>query len=576
MLCVKIMKKGFKLKLLTIFLIFSLSFIVFAQDTAPTNADISSGNLSDQDRQLLNYEHSGYLQRDMNEKFKEECEAQGKSDKACEDIKFGREATSGKKFLGLSPGMIGALSKAYTMIIGVSGLGSKIITNPDGEWNVSRFAKKDKADNSPTESSSQTENIEQKSATTDQSETEDLVEETAEKEKKEEKQEDYCRYIAMGTETIATFMQTKENELIQSIPVNDRTAQVDMLYQQKNAHLSRARSVNTQVIGWGASAACYTAVMLGPASPTSVTNWLKLGASTLLWRYYSWEKKTHKNAAKTVQAVIDKLGSKGECNPINDRGCYCAQPETQNDQRFCLPQLREGGVAGTYQVSCLTGNLKNDPTCACATTNTCLDKRIKTSLANIHVPKSLAGNISPFFEVTKGISRPGANEYDIDSGSNKLFANASKILRDNATKLGLPNKELSKKQIEEALALSQFLPNSAAKKFASAKSPKGTRKFSKKFKARPNSYTSTPGKISNQFQDPKIRLRGGQALSPKSPKRNGRYNSKRVSSGGSQKVLRFATKATKSAQIYKDKSLNIFDVVSNRYRRTAKKRLEVK
>ncbi len=561
-------------------ILFSLSIYTNAQTSSETTqSDIASGNLTDQDRQLLNtYQHSGYLQRDMKNKTQEVCDQKGLGERECQGIITGSDATDGKKFLGLSPGIVGALSKAYTMIIGIGGLGSKLEVNKGGEWNVNKLTDKVKGTDEPSQETAQEATQEtapegEKVAQDNQTPEDPEAPENQEGEEKKEEQEDYCRYIAMGTETIATFMQSKEEETIASMSSSDQTAQADALYKQKNAHLGRARSVNTQVIGWGASTACYSAMMLGPASATSVTNWLKLGASTLLWRYYSWEKKTHKLAAATVQSVIDKLGKKGDCNPISDRACYCAQPETQDDQRFCLPQLRQGGVAGAYQISCLNDKLKLDPTCACASNNTCFDERMKAKLAQIHVPESLAANISPFFSAAKGVSKPGANEYEIDPNSNKLFATASGILNKNASKIGLPNTTLSKAKTNEANALKDFLPNSVARTFASAKAPQGTSSQASKFKAALSPSFAIPTK-DNRVASKKMRLRGGQNLTPTNSKKSVSLARAKGSSTASQQVLKFAEKAKRSAQIYKDKSLNIFDVVSNRYRRTAKRRLE--
>ncbi|MEE3078104.1 MAG: hypothetical protein VX341_02120 [Bdellovibrionota bacterium] len=542
------------------------SVSITGADPAPTSSQVKSGNISDADRNMMNtYEHTGYHQRNMEEKFKEECEAAGKSEADCKSIQRGSDATSGEKFMGLSPTMIKALSKAYSMIIGMGGLGATLVSKPED--------KKPDADTKPNPPAGE-------EAKTETAETDADTDADAEGEK-EETQDDNCRYIAMGTETIATFMQQKENDQISSLPVSDQIGQVQMLYRQKSSHVSRARGVKTQIIGWGASTACYTAMMtVGGASYTSYKNWLKLGASTLMWRYYSWEKKTHEKAAGIIQNVIDRLGSKGDCNPISDRACYCSQPETQNDPRYCTPNVRPGFASGGYQVSCVTAELKNDPACSCISTNSCLDKRIKTSLADIHVPKTLANALNPAMQMMRGNAPDNANEYGLDSNANGLNNAATNLLSRSSDLLKVP-KGLSQSQKEQAEAVGKFLPNKVAKTFSKARTPSSANKASKKFSEASSSLASVPTSSSNRRMTSnrkgRTRLRGGSGLDGKSARKRSVANpfAKRGTRTKGQ-VLKFANRASKSAQIYKDKGLNIFDVVSNRYRKTAKKRLNVK
>ena len=545
------------MKLLLLLIPFLFAQLTFAQTTN------TNDNLSDYDRNLMKtYDHTGYHNRQMEEGFKEECEAQGKSEKECQNIQRGGDALSGEKFLGLSPTMIKALSKAYSMIIGLGGLGSTLV--------------KEKAE---TEKKPEDQDKPESGEGTAKTETDSKDDGDTDTEAEEEKStEDYCRYIVMGTETIATFMQQQESDQIASVPVQDQTAQVQLMYRQKSSHLSRARSVKTQVIGWGAGTACYTAMMtVGPASATNYKNWLKLGATALMWRYYSWEKKTHERAASIVQKVIDKLGVKGDCNPINNRSCYCAQPETQNDTKYCLPQIRDGYLADQYQVSCVTEDLKNDPTCSCANTNTCLDKRIKAGLADIHIPKTLANNLSPYFEMTKGNAREGANEYGLDTNANALNSAASGVLRRSEALLNIPKNKLSKSQLDESKALEEFFPSKVAKTFAASKAPASAKNTLSKFQGASKAIASFGNLNSQNTLSRSPRVRGGSGLDTASSKKKvANPFAKLRRSNSSGKVLKFADRAAKSAQIYKDKGINIFDVVSNRYRKTARKRLDIK
>lgn len=578
---------------------------MLAQETAPTARDIRTGNLTDQQKQTMeNYQHQGYLQRNYQDNLNEECEAKGYNKDECLTIVSGADATSGGKFMGMSPTMMKGVAQAYTMIIGMSGVGSTLKKNEGGVSNLcnvddsmcSDSGKKtkdliNKRDN--TQELAEKEGLTDeasKAAKDDASTAEDALDGDKKKNGQEkDEMEDYCRYIPMGTETIALFQQKTEQEFIEQTPSKSQETQADMLYKQARSHEGRAKSVKTQVIGWGATTACYTAMLMGPASPTAWQNWLKLGASTLLWRYYDWEKKEHEKAQRTVEQLASKLKGAGACNPISERDCYCSQPETMNDVTYCMPEIRQR-VAGdtTYQVSCLTEQLKTDATCACAKTNTCLDKTIKGNLDGIHIPQPAAMALSPFLKMAKGSMKPGQTVYEVNTDSGKLFAMAKGILKDNADKIDLEKSPLNDDQKNtlaefEALGLSKELGAAILSQKATPESKKNEEKFKASASRRYAAYK--PYKYNARSTTPSMKFTGGDGISgsSKSSKKNDDYASmlnkmkrkKGTNNGTNSGVIKFAETASRSAEITRDKSTGIFDIISRRYQVSARKRLDI-
>lgn len=612
-------------KTLKTLLISLISSGLMAQDIPlPTKADIESGNITDQEKIIMdNFEHTGYLQRDYEEQLKEQCAKEGKSESECANIARGGNATSGEKFMGMSPAMMKGLAQAYTMVIGMSDLGGKLVTNADGEWNLTKgkdalcsdvtaegegcdSSIEKRADAKKLEDTRQAklsedhhkrmDEIDSNNKLTDsekaslkEQETKNFEEAKKDKpQEKEEEMEDYCKYVAMGTEAIAMFQNQSDQDFIAETPSRTETAQVTALEKQSRAHAARARSVNTQVVGWGASTACYTAMLLGPASVSSPQNWLKLGASTLMWRYYDWEKGEHEKAKSIVDQVAKKLKGAGDCNPVSERDCYCSQPETQNDTKYCMPQIRQRlGQSNDYQLTCIDEKLKEDPQCACAATNTCLDKTIRNNMESMHIPTTATNTLNPFFEMTRGVKKPGSGQFDVNSGSNKLFATATKILRDNADKVNIPLGELSKEQAEMAKGIEAMgLPAKLAKGIAGLKLNKNAEKNLAKFKSSGNKryrfYSRNKGKKYKKGNS--LYFSGGKGVGKKKTKSNRNdYASmmKKFSKKGKKKsksgsdVLRFAQRASNAAQITKDKSEDIFKIISRRYQVSARKRLEV-
>lgn len=610
------------MKLLKTILISFISAGLMAQQPLPTQQDIDDGNISDEEKIIMeNFEHTGHLQRDYEEKLQAECSANGKSAAECSALAKGRDATQSEKFMGMSPTMMKGVAQAYTMVIGMTDLGSKLVSNPDGEWNTSKAVKagcgtdtgkgldsckdtneaaKKEADKMTEEKSSRLESqakekekLANKDGVTQKDK--DALNEKHEKankdaEKKEdEEMEDYCRFVAMGTETIAMFQGKSDQDFIAETPSRTETAQVVALQKQSRAHGARARNVNTQVVGWGATTACYTAMMIGPASVTSWQNYLKLGASMLMWRYYDWEKGEHEKAKGIVDSVAAKLKGAGDCNPISDRDCYCSQPETMNDVKFCMPQIRaRTGNSQDYQLSCVNENLQQDPQCQCVADNTCLDKTIRTNMESMHIPATATNNLNPFFEMTKGVKKPGSGQFSVNSGSNKLFAVAKGLLRDNADKVNIPLGKLSKDQTEAANKFVEMgLPLKAAKGLASMKLNANAEKNLSKFKGSSNRrYSSYRGKrYKRRGKSNTLRFSGGKGISKSksSSKSRDQYSNflkkfgkkGKKGSKNNSNVLKFAEKASRSAQITKDKSEDIFRIISRRYQVTARKRLDV-
>jgi len=577
-----------------------LATSLLADGTAPSARDIRTGNLTDQQKQTMeNYQHQGYLQRDYKEKLDAECESKGYSKDECLSVVSGADATTSGKFMGMSPTMIKGVAQAYTMIIGMSGVGSTLKKNEGGVSNLCNASdsmcsdsgektKKliDKRDDAAAALEKQKDDVTKKASTDAEAE---LDGDKTKNGQDKDEMEDYCRYIPVGTEAIALFQQKAEQDFINSTPSQNAETQADILYKQARSHEGRAKSVKTQVIGWGATTGCYVAMLAGPASPSAWQNWLKLGASTLLWRYYDWEKKEHEKAQKTVEGLASKLKGAGECNPISERDCYCAQKETMNDVTYCMPEIRQR-IAGdtTYQVSCLNDQLKTDATCSCAKTNTCLDKTIKGNLDGIHIPQPAAMALSPFLQMTKGTIKPGQTAYEVNSDSGKLFALAKGILKDNADKIDLQKGNLNEDQKNtlsefEALGLSKEL--GAA--ILTSKSTPESKKNEEKFKANAGKRFALykPYRYVPKSSGTSMKFKGGDGIngSSKGGKNNNDYASilnklkkkKGANNGSNSGIIKFAESASRSAEITRDKNTRIFDIISRRYQVSARKRLEI-
>ncbi|MCO4793863.1 MAG: hypothetical protein KC493_09130, partial [Bacteriovoracaceae bacterium] len=366
-------------------------------------------NLSDQDKHISeNYNHSGYLDRQKEEACANDKEACGGLDQGNQNFKMVAKA------FGMIVGMLpsdGAFKQNVTK-------GGETQTNADGT-------------------------------------------------KKEEKKQDYCRYIAVGTEMVAQFQQQATQTEMSSIPVKKETAQKESLDRAARSHEARAENAKYQVAGWGTTTVCY-GYMAATASSVGGMGWFKLAMAGVMTGFYYTEMDKHKKAAAKVRGIAKKLGGLGDCNPVTEKNCYCSQPESMNDVAVCMPQIKKRQVAAnSVQVACLDSKLKADPQCHCATTDTCYDKQFMHNIDGLDFGTGFnQGVTGPLRKLARG-ELTGGNAV---GSANRQAALAKQAMRKIKGKGPAFTGSLNKSQKSEALALSKMgVPANIAAGIASRK-----------------------------------------------------------------------------------------------------------
>ncbi|MEI8347357.1 MAG: hypothetical protein WCG27_07815, partial [Pseudomonadota bacterium] len=280
------------------------------------------------------------------------------------------------------------------------------------------------------------------------------------------------------------------------------------------------------------------------------------------------EMKKNQEAAKITKAIAAKLPGKGDCNPVTDTVCYCAQLETQNDPQYCLPTMKARKVAeNSYQITCIDDRLKADTQCACLDSNTCYDKNINNLLEGVGFNSSFTkGAMTPANSIYRGVLTGAGTQ----GGSIQQAAMAQRVL--DANKKNLPSVDgLSTGEEESAKKLSEHLgiPLEASRFFAAQKESPESNKFMSRFSGLGDGSASVRR---NEDESNAIYFQGGSGLRAKEKEKKelsflDRLKTPKpeenVESGS---VLSFAEKSSREAQISKDKNRSIFDLVSHRYR----------
>lgn len=511
----------------------------------------TSGVLGDKPHVNYDPENLTDTEKEISEKFVH----QGIIDDKMKELCNGREmeqACAGQEvkhdFMGMDTKLVEALSKAYTAVVG-AGLGG-------GEFTARGASDAKATADTKTDTNAASKDGKYKEG----------------KDDKDGKQEDYCKYIAIATEVIALFQQEQEQKNLSDQPTNADTAQKDMLLRAARSHEERAENAKIQRNGWGITAACYTGMIA-----FAEVDWnlgLKLASSYLMTAFFQNEVKHHEEYRDKVLAIATKLPGRGDCNPITERDCYCTHETTKNDPQYCTPYLHQAAIAATsIRTTCVNNNMKADPQCSCRATRTCFDQTF-LKLTGDDWSGSAKGLQKPVTSMMNGEMLDGAGDLGAINGQNAINS-ALRKLDAQAKPTTLTNKD---KGVAKAIN-NLGIPAKLAGLLSQAPSSAKGNNFANGVQASGGSYSAMDYSGGNSGNDRNrvLSFSGGDALGSRRARSNNNSskNNRKAKKAASAEVLRFAEKATREADINKDPSKPIFEIISRRYQISAPRRLEL-
>lgn len=490
------------------------------------------------------------------------------------------------KGLGLSPEMAGAISKAYTMVIGVAGAGGGLKLK---DLDAVAAKRQEQADAlKPAEGEPE--------LTGDAKQAHDDAQAKADEAKQDAEGEDdrdntdYCKYIAVGTEAIAMVQQTMAQQEINRVPLEEESnAQRASLMRVSRGYEERAKNANTQFIGWGATSGCYAVMMFTPISQASASawqNWLKLGATGFLAKVFYDQREGFREASNKTKKVANLLPGTGDCNPHTDRDCYCSEPTTMNHPQYCVPylhknQIRDAGIS--MRTACINNQAQADPQCRCLADDSC----VHTGIDTMFKIDGIAGQVNPaMLNDLKGLSSGTAASFLNTDATNRNLSAARNAMRkadEELAKLAPPNPSLSPAQQKEAAFLeAQGVPATLSKAIASTdlggKDPvKTLASFQSSFT--PPSQATKSTSFNASVRD----APGGSGLRPKQAAKKDAaanpfakfMNQGKAKAAPTGNILNLAQKAEAQAQISNRKETSVFEIISRRYQVSAWRRLEL-
>ncbi|MCM2350820.1 MAG: hypothetical protein NDI69_12425 [Bacteriovoracaceae bacterium] len=402
----------------------------------------------------------------------------------------------------------------------------------------------------------------------------------ADKAAKDEDQTDYCMMVAMAYETVGGFIQDGLQKKAQEKTAKVNDVQLQSLVNLKETHKARKTTATWQSGIYGSVAACYGAMAFTGKIALDWKYWAKLGGATTLMALYIKKAKKHDDAAKKVQLVMDSIPKAGECNPWTKTSCFCSEATSKERypaeyQEVCV--LNKGNFE-TPKVAIGCGAVSNnkiqyDKECKCKETNTCLKGNLKT-----YNPKfAMANNFMN--QANKGFDLLNSGEFDegkVAALTSAAGAMAKKVKGKLDTK-SIPKPNLTVEQAKMADALKEYVPGELANVAAASNSAyKGGIKEPSLSSA---AISKLPDSMKNKLADT-IRVNykkgGGSDSSASSDEPDFSFpipGQAEAESGGTE-VISFAEQAISKADVSNAPETPIFDIISNRYRRSGWGKLE--
>lgn len=527
----------------------------------------AKANLTDQEKQLVDT----YVdQAGANKIIKEKCVGEMKDACAGEEVDH--------KVMGMSPVMIKMATQAYAMF---GAMGDFL---PVSKGSGENF-KMGTADSAAKEAEAAAKQAEKAGGEAAQK-AKDKAGEAAEN-AKDKKATDYCKYIPMATETLAKFYQSDVVKKLDAETNNGgETSQKEMLLKAAKSHDSRAKQAQVQAVGWYGSAACYAVKAATGSFAVDTALVVKLGAATLLGTFYQSEVSTNKGYGDKVREIANSLPGVGQCNPVTENNCYCAEEEHKNDPRYCAAQIQaRQAAANTFQkVTCIDNKMQADRNCTCDKSNTCFDKIFEQpGYADLQLGVGYTN--SPFRSIAALAHGRLENAVLNGSAATQSAAIAKKALAELAAKVPSGNNPLtlSQKEIYDGL-VGKGIPSNAARLMALNPPPAGAMADAKTKVASLGAPAAVDISAYSGRGSNVVDFSGGNGLGlggKKAEKKGGvedflgKLNPNQKNAATPGKILEFAQKAERQAAQVSKADKPIFEIISLRYQLSGRRLLQV-
>ncbi|MES2528956.1 MAG: hypothetical protein V4598_17855 [Bdellovibrionota bacterium] len=389
---------------------------------------------------------------------------------------------------------------------------------------------------------------------------------------------DYCIYIPIAYEAISMLTQMGGQKQASQETAN-LDPQLAALAQLKEAHKTRKKTATQQSVAYGVTTACYAGMLLTQTLKPDVMTIAKMAGAGALTTLYMSKAKKHGNAAAKVQEVIDSLPKAGDCNPWTGTSCFCAEKTSaklypgQFNEVCVLNKGKFDGPLSNFGCAVQTaGKVALDASCGCKKTNTCLSSKISIGKASLGLGANFVN------DANAGLQLLDPSNFD-EAKLNAFQANlAGKLAKVNIKGDAIPDVKLNPTQKAAADSLTGLVPPAIAN-LAAAGSPSGPPSGGLMGGSTSSALDKIPAALRKEMKDFEVSggYRGNGGFSPTSAAAESSFSlpgMQPANPEGGVQVEEYAEKALSNADVRNAPETAIFDIISNRYRSSAWKRLE--
>jgi hypothetical protein len=389
-----------------------------------------------------------------------------------------------------------------------------------------------------------------------------------------EKKSDYCVYPAMAYEAIAGWMQSSMQKDAENHNTQISDIQKQALENLKAGHLARRKTSHYQAGIYAATSSCYITRAL---ASQGVAYWSKLSASAGLAVLFKLKANKHRDAAEAIDTIIKSLPKAGDYNPWTDTARFCKAEKSQElypaqYEEACVLKKKNAAIPA-MAMGCgvvKNGQMSFDKNCECKKTNTCF----RTQLNGLNAGFSLGKNFMNL--ANKGYDLLGSGDFDKGEfdAYNAMAGSAISQMQKKITTDAISGPALSPEQKAIADSFSDILPAELTAVAATTQPvyPSG------------GGMTSTPShsglaklpedikkKVEAVEMDVKYSKSGsgfGTAASDKEVGFTMPNFGQEPPKPESTEIISFAEQAISQADVSKTPETPLFDIISNRYRRS--------
>lgn len=539
----------------------------------------NAGTLSEADQdEAKNYHHDAHVQEFLDKQCSQKGSQAGKSD-LCQNDKAAFDSGTWQTIESMMP----AVTKAYAIFLATAEFSS--ITGMGGSGMMPDFlqlkgpVKKndepvllDESGNEYVWEKSGEKYVSSNPVGEDGKKVELSKDQTKNMEEKQETKSDWCIFFPAATELGTHAYLGLQNSNMQTNIENSqnqgrqRMALEAIKESQKNLQYTSA----VQAGGWGAASLCYTLRLFGDLSASNPAFWIRLGAATALGTFYTVKAVAHDEREDAIAELLKDFPQSGDCNPHTDTTCFCSneasyQQDQKNYMRYCVPAPISRGNDPNGAFPCVSADGKADPECHCSKTNSCMQARIAREAMNIGL--NPAKMKDPLAGLTA--AQQGYGTGQLEDFTRRSLAMAKSKLGElkPRQKLNLNGGDM---QVAKALQDMGF-PAAAAAQFAGQTSSVPSNNLPQFAAFTPSSNTNAAFRnqgASTSSNKNKSKMVKGDTLAPKRQQRNLRSGlgaNSNARGTSAIEIENFAQKAAREAEITKDKSRPLFDIISRRY-----------